>query len=211
MAKAPNGILGEFSGKVGTVSGSKSKGKKTMRSLPKSRVHERPISKQNNKLGAMSKLVAKFQDKINIGFAKKGSKNDPHSLAMKYNLAHAITGKDAQINYPMVKFSDGTRERVWSEEIAFGKDRQITISWDVPEILNIKVIGKDIVHIVVYDATQDCQVYIKGESVRSDFGKTFTVDTSFVGSTLHAWIFFVSPDGKTVSDSDYLGSGIVFD
>lgn len=211
MATTNKGILGGVSGGIGTVVGAKSKGSDTLRSKPRKNKKKRPVLPQNSKLGSMSTFISKFKKVIDIGWNKKGDKNDPRSLAMKYNLANAVTGKDAQIDYQKVKFSDGTRERVWSEEILFEKGRKITINWDVPEILNAKVIGKDVVHIVFYDETENYSVYTEAGSVRGDYSKTYIVPEEYLGNTLHAWIFFVSPDGKTVSDSDYLGSGIVFD
>jgi len=32
---------------------------------------------------------------------------------------------------------------------------------------------------------------------------------SITGHVIHAWIYFVSPDGTKISDSDYIGSGVV--
>lgn len=57
-------------------------------------------------------------------------------------------------------------------------------------------------HIILYDVTQDYNVNVRGHSERNDLSKTFIIDLDYLGST-------ASPDGKTVSESDYLGTGIL--
>lgn len=213
MAKADFGILGGFRGALGTVIGTRYRRRYLMRSLPRRKPKRKKVKvlPQHRNLSCMSSFMRRSKEYIKIGFQTPNPKLDPRSLAMKYNMKHALMqgAEGPEINFSKVKISRGSRERAWSEDIVFLEGAQLAVSWDVPSMLDMKLIGQDIVYIVLYDIEEQVMVSARQPLYRSDLGYTGRIGTDRIGHTIHGWIFFVSPDGKEVSDSDYLGSGTV--
>lgn len=213
MATIRKGILGAVNGLVGTVVGSKWRKLAILRSRPRRRSKSLRNQKkdQHFKLGGMSAFLSRFKDDINVGLYKKSGKVSPISLAMKYNLANASisTGANFEIDYPKIVFSQGNGERAWSEQIFFEPDRKIRITWDIPETANLKAIGKDNIRLMVYNVTKDLHIQPPTVAVRNTQTLTIDIGERSLDCLLHVWMFFVSPDGKTISNSDYIGSGII--
>jgi hypothetical protein len=216
MGTLDHGINGPFRGKTGEAVGSKGKSKKNLvRARPRktTKSKKKKLLSQHHNLGMMSSFLSLAREYIEIGFYNKKNKDDEMTLAMKYNLAHAIITRDdgPEIDYAEVKFSIGRRERVWSEQVEFTPGRIVKGSWDVHELLNMKVLGNDRAMVIMYDVDDDRLRYIKSEPVRSDLSYEYKLAPESVGHVIHVWVFLVSPDGKEVSDSDYLGSGTVLE
>jgi hypothetical protein len=213
MASADFGILGGFRGGVGTVVGFRYRRRNLMRSIPRRRNKRKKLKAlpQHLNLGRMSQFIRIAKELIAIGFKTPNPKLDPRSLAMKYNIKNALlkTDNGPLINYEKVKLSRGSRERAWSEEIVFTEGNRVSVSWDIPAMLDLKLIGADKVYIVLYSENERTMMYAKQHISRADRSYTGTVSADYIGQPIHGWIFFVSPDGKEVSDSDYLGSGTV--
>jgi hypothetical protein len=213
MASADFGILGGFRGGIGTVVGFRYRRRYLMRSVPLRRSKRKKLKAlpQHLTLGRMSQFIRDAKELIAIGFKTHNPKLDPRSLAMKYNMKNALLKADSGplINYAKVKLSRGSRERAWSEEMIFTDGNKVTVSWDIPAMLDLKLIGTDKVYIVLYNESERKMMYAKQPISRADLSYTGAVPAEYIGQPMHGWIFFVSPDGKEVSDSDYLGSGMV--
>ncbi|WP_442588441.1 DUF6266 family protein [Pedobacter sp. AW31-3R] len=218
MAISPFGILGGFSGKVGTVVGRDVKGKNIMSSKPKKRkkgnkkYQNKGNSAQQEKLALMSSFLKRLKGEIEMGFARAKAKAAPISYAMKFNLKHAVKTTEGgyEINFAEVKLSEGKREPAWSEDITFEKGRKVRISWDMPDTVDQKLFGNDQAYMIIYQVESGWIDRVLGKAIRADLEYVYTVPRKAgVGQIIHGWIFFVSPDGKEVSDSHYLGSGIL--
>jgi hypothetical protein len=75
------------------------------------------------------------------------------------------------------------------------------------EHANKKLIGRDTAHILLYDVSKGTALNHKVFAERIDLEWTVTLNEGYIGHLFYAWIFFVSPDGKSVSNTDYIGSG----
>ena len=212
MGKVTARIMGNVSGKVGTIIWSKWKHVYIAKGLynRKARKEGTPSLPQVSRLSLMSSFLTKYSDLVSVGFYKKSNKNTPWALAMKYNIANAIEKENNgyRINYPKIKMSDGNLEGAWGGKILF-KPGQITISWQMSQLSNQKIIGKDKAQIMLYNETRDRMINYAVQPERSELESTHNAVGPYSGDIIHAWIFFVSPDGKMVSNSDYIGSGIV--
>jgi hypothetical protein len=214
MATVENGINGMVSGTAGPVVGVKGKdGKNYARSKPKQTVKakSKPLQPQHKNLAIMSEMLALAKNFIAIGFVNKKKKGQQMTLAMKYNLQHAIVHLDNEsvIDYSALKFSRGKRERVWSEELFFKAGGVIQASWEVPEALSMKHLGNDEAKVIIYNVNSNRLLHMNCRPLRSDLKFKKKLLAADAGDTIHVWMFFVSPDGKEVSDSDYLGSGVI--
>jgi len=184
-----------------------------IRSRPrkKAKYLKKQLLLQHEKLSQMSTFLTVFKEEIKVGFFKKKSKISPMNRAMQYNIDNAFsnTNGELKINYDRIKFCNGNRERAWSEQISFEAGCKINITWDIPELLNLKRIGKDIACILLFNATKPFRCYKSASNIRMDKSISLEMGNHVAGDLFHAWIYFVTPDGKTISDSDYIGSGIV--
>lgn len=197
-------------GKLGDVVHVKGKYKSIARGAPGPRT-KKPghiVLDQNLRLQLMSKFLAKYTSSIAIGFQNKRGKMNPLSEAQRYNIRNAIIGDSPQfeIDFPRIIFSKGNRETAWSGEISFEDRNLLKITWEVLETANKKVVGKDKVCALIYNSTKCRSVYNYGEAIRSSLLISTRVAPSFGGNTFHVWLFFVSADGKSVSNTEYMGS-----
>src|SRR6476660_7674027 len=94
MATFQKGILGGFSGKLGTVVGSTWKGIDVMRSMPTKtdRVPSQAQKDQYAKFSMMGKFFQTMMGFIQVGFKKYQQEQSTYNAAMSYNLKNAITG-----------------------------------------------------------------------------------------------------------------------
>ncbi|SEA61362.1 DUF6266 family protein [Pedobacter hartonius] len=206
MATIRKGILGGFSGTAGPATGTNWRGQDVLKGRSKKRIEKEDLLPQNFKLKVMSEFLGHFSALIKIGFYHRNKKDTPFNRAMSYNLERAITGEapDYDINYKKIVFSKGNREPAWSVRAMLEQKDQININWEVPETANIKVIANDLAKIVIYNETKK-EARFSATAIRSDLSITVTIPEVFIGNKFHLWMFFVSPDGKNVSNSDYLG------
>jgi hypothetical protein len=213
IVKKTDMILGDMRGKLGPIVVSSVRNVKVVKALPvvdkkKKKKKDTGLPSQNLRLGLISPFVSSMKTFVHIGFNKKKNINAAFQSAVKYNLAHAVTGTkpDFQINFPKVMISQGNREMAWSSKIVSEAKDTVTISWEIPDTARLKEIADDNAYILCYDATSQRAVKSSGFIPRSALSYTRKLTEKSSGHLIHAYIFFVSPDQKSVSKSDYVGS-----
>ncbi|GHV69976.1 hypothetical protein FACS1894199_19310 [Bacteroidia bacterium] len=100
MGQIKKGILGSFSGRVGTVIGSHWKQIDYIRSMP-SHHHDAKTPKQMEqrlKLALLSEYLKIMLPFIDIGFKNSKNNTSPFNAAFKYNFANAFYG-----DYPNIR------------------------------------------------------------------------------------------------------------
>jgi hypothetical protein len=212
MGTIDHGILGEVSGKTGPIVGARSRGQNTIRSTARKRRLKSDVPQsQTYKLGMMSSFLAGARSAINIGFAQTKKKLDPLNRAIRLNIPLAIIGRKPNytIDFSKVVLSTGKREPAWSEDLVLETGCKATVSWEIPETVKLKAIGKDIAHLLVYDTTFKKFAFYTANAERASLSCTMNLNDTMNDHTIHVWIFFVSPDGKIASNSTYVGTGTV--
>ena len=63
--------------------------------------------------------------------------------------------------------------------------------------------------VLVYNEDKNEAVYVTDGADRSIESKTLTVSDQYSGDTVHAFIAFISEDGKEIANSKYVGSVVV--
>lgn len=133
MAEFNKGILGGFSGKVGTVIGAKWRGKYIMRSLP-SKSNKKATDaqiKQRTKFSMMAKFLAPVRKVTAIFFGEYQGAKSRTDLAMSYQLTDTIIEKpngDLEIDFKKVILSKGYVPIVTETSQALA-DSKVTINW----------------------------------------------------------------------------------
>ena len=213
MGKFIKGVLGGFSGKIGTVIGSNWNGIDYMRSLP------RPSSKaptdlqliQRAKFGFANGFLGPLGSLINMGFKTQAVKKTGFNMAIAHFMTEALTGTypDLEIDYTKVLFSKGPLEIVWNAVATSSVPGEIAVSWqDNTDMGTAKATDK--VVIIVYNPTESKFVYkLENGPDRNAAMDTIAVPDSFSGDTVQIWIATMTPDKAVFSTSAHAGQIVV--
>ncbi|WP_316751593.1 DUF6266 family protein [Pedobacter gandavensis] len=205
------GAFGSFRGRVGHVVATKWKGKDIVKNLPAKTTKKASIAQlaQRKRFEFLNRFMGQFSDLIHIGYrTAAGNRFIPMNLACAYHLKHAVIGDypDYQMDYSKLKlsFHKGI-DPVVKPELALLNGEAVILNWQMPEFRSITTRADDLAYILVYNREKDHSVKHEGPR-RSDLRAEISMPESFIGDTLHCWIFFVSLDGKLAAETQYVGT-----
>ena len=203
MATFRQGILGGFSGKVGTVVGSTWKSINYMRALAVN-VHNPNTVKQQCQRGKF-KVVLQFCKTITpflrVGFQEHEYRQSAVNAASSYLLRYAAEGcgSEAALNFDKVRVSQGslTAAENASAEVTAGK---VTFSWtDNSDTGDAQ--ATDTAMALAYNKDRQEAVYRMAIATRADGTAELTLPTNWDGEALAIYLAFCSADGQHVSNS----------
>ncbi|MNK06623.1 hypothetical protein D3C87_245220 [compost metagenome] len=207
MGRIKKGILGGFSGKVGTVVGANWKGIDYMRALPTPST--KPSSDkqlaQRNKMALLRGFLLGVSDIVETCFqniSKYTSMND----ALSYNMLNTIDGfyPDQRVNFKQLIFSKGELLGAWSPKIVSTKSNSVDFSWKNGNFTPLCA-ADDQVTLVVYDPVENEFCILEKAALREDMAARLLLPENFSGHTLHCYISFYSENRKLASTNEYLG------
>ncbi len=209
MGKYSKGILGSFSGKIGTVIGSTWKGIDYMRSLPKpsSKTPTDAQMEQRIKLSLAVNFLKPAKAIINVGFRSQATTNTGFNIATSIVVKQALTGTypDFIIDYSRVVFSMGELLGPWNATMVSATAGTVSISWANNTGSGLAEATDNAV-IVAFNESKGQYVTTMNGSERSTSLHNLDVPESFSGDELQVWMAFISADRKSVSSSVYLGT-----
>jgi hypothetical protein len=207
MGTYRKGILGSFSGKVGTVVGSSWNGIDYMRSLP------RPSSKQPTdlqliqraKMGLAAGFLRPISPLVNIGYKSLAIKQTGFNVATAQVIAEGISGvyPDLVIDYPNVLISKGTLTGAWNPVLSSAAGN-LNIAWQDNSGSGTAK-PTDTLVILVYNEVQSQYVYTLAGDMRSALSDSLDLPADFVGDQVQVWVAFYAADKKSISTSLYAG------
>jgi|SRR5690554_87634 len=208
MGKISQGVLGGFSGKVGNVVGGTWKGIDYMRIKPSNVANPRTAGQvnQRSKFSTTLKFLQTMKGFIRVGFKSYANRMSQFNAAMSYNLNNAVsgTGTNVTLDYANALVSRGGLIGV-NNGSATSSSSDVNFKWtDNSGSGNAKETDKAI--FVVYNPIKEISIYETAGPDRSTEGYNLIVPGDFVGDDVEVYMGFVSEDGKSVSDSEYLGS-----
>ena len=209
MGKIKKGILGGFSGKVGTVVGSSWKGIAYMRSLAQNVRNPRtvPQLKQRGKFALTVAFLKPLTGLLRIGWKQYAHRQSPFNAATSYTIANAITGAhpNFSIDPSKVLISRGTLTPAANASAVSGTSGTVTITWDDNSgSSTAKQTDKALLAVVNPDKSE--AVFDTAGAARSVGTQNLTVPGDWAGATVEAYIGFISEDGKEVANSIHLGT-----
>jgi hypothetical protein len=218
MSKIFRGILGGFSGLVGTVVGADFRGIPIMKIRPK-KPTKPPVQSQidqRSQFGLITSFLGPLGDIIKIAFKPKTQYLSPMNTAVQYNLQNAIIGSSPSfaIDYSKIKVSNGKLAGIVPLTVVPVAGNKLTVTWDKtdngsfePEEKLIR--DKDTLRLATY-CEQTGGYYIAGyTTLRSAGTLTTRLPNAEEGDEVHVWVVLVSADKKAVSSSQYLGKVVV--
>lgn len=208
MGKIKQGILGGFSGKVGSVIGSSWNGKSYMRGKAVSIKNPNTAKQQMTRAKftlAISTLrpVAPF---IRIGFKGYANGKTAYNAAMSYTFKNAITGEfpEYSIDYAKLLVSRGSLAGANSFDVE-STSGKIKISWDDnSDMGNARL--SDIAMIAIINPGKGEASYITEGAPRSFGYEEVPVNQFWTGDEVEVYLSFISEDEKQISNSTYCGS-----
>jgi len=211
MGTIKKGILGGFSGKVGTVVGASWKGIAYMRSLPQKVRNPRTVGQrsQRSKFSLALALLQPMTAFLRVGWKLYTHRQSAINAAMSYTLANAITGTypNYEIDASKVLVSRGalTPAEVTAEHEQAGTNSYINFKWTdnsgtgsakATDLALIAAIARGSSEMVITEIAQ---------TPRTVEEHTISIPEQWQGNEYDVFFGWVSEDGKEVSNSAYLG------
>jgi hypothetical protein len=207
MGRIKKGILGGFSGKVGTVVGASWRGIEYMRSMPSKRKGadtERQLA-QKTKFTLMREFLKSMPDLLTMGYKGQALQMTELNSALSYHLKNAVTGTypDFSIVYPQVLLTRGNLPNATAPAAAAGAAGSINFSWtDNSGIGKAKASDKAI--LVAYSETLKHAVYVIQPLRSAQSG--ILAAPAFSSQQVHTWISFLTEDETDIATSIYTGT-----
>ena len=207
MGTIKKGILGGFSGKVGTVIGGTWKGIDYMRSIAASVSNPNSPAQLDHRLkfstviGFLKPLTALLR----IGFKNQAIKMTAFNAAMSFNMKNAITGAYPayEIDYANALISEGTLPEALNPAAVSAVAGKIAFTWgDNSSDGSAK--ADDKVILVVYNPVKKRAVNVVGGNTRSSGTQTITLPASFSGDEVQCFIGFQNANQSVISNSQFV-------
>lgn len=207
MGTIRQGILGGFSGKVGTVVGGSWKGISFMRAQPKSIKNPR-TEKQLSQRTKFSLALVFLKPLIHVlrtGFKPYANNQSAFNAAMSYMLANAISGDypNYRIDFPSALISRGSLTPAMNG-VAVSQDGNIVVSWDDNTGLGTAK-ASDKALIALYNADRNEAVTEVAGATRAAGTQVIPIPADWADEEVHIYLGFVSEDANNVATSVYLG------
>ncbi len=211
MGTISKGILGGFSGKVGTVIGGSWKGIQYMRSISARR--KKGSTQKQHEQQLKFGLITKFQQPLNsllmLSFKGYAIRMTGANSALSYNIRNAITGlyPDYAIDYSKVLVSRGDLPNALNPTATLGDGNRVDFAWTNNSGAG-KASNRDKAMLVIYCPDLQQCVYTTGSAERLEEEDSLIV-SGFSGHTVETWIGFFSADGRDTATSIYTGKLVI--
>lgn len=212
MSQYNQGILGPFSGKVGTVVGSFWKGRFVMRGRPTHMTNPNTAAQQAQRarFSLVSTTLAPLRPVINVGFAVRADVENvtPVNVAMQINMEQAVTGSGTNVSIDWNRFmvAGGTLLNVETPTATAAANHAITLSWVNNAGVQSDVLDSDEVMVVAYNPTKKQASFDLVTLFRDDQGGVLNVPSTWVGDAVQVFIFTRSADKTRCSPSQLMGA-----
>ena len=208
MGTIKKGILGGFSGKVGTVVGSSWKGIAYMRSLPQKVKNPRTLAQRSHrsKFALTLNFLKPMTQLLRIGWRQYAHKQSPFNAAMSYTIANAVTG--AYPNYSI----DPSKIMISCGSLTPATD---AMAYPVPGAFNLEwgdtgdssfINQNDKALIAVVNPLKSQAVLDPAGAARSVLTQIINIPAGWSGDTVEIYLGFISEDGKEAANSVHIGS-----
>jgi len=211
MGTINKGILGGFSGKVGTVVGGTWKGIDYMRSKGNNR-NLNPTEKQRSqqlKFALIMCFVQPMAALLEISFRNFAIKMTGINNAFAYNIKNAVTGTypSFEIDYSLALVSRGDLPNILGPAVISGAGSQVTFSWtDNSGVGTARATDQAI--LVAYCPSNRHAIYTTAGGLRSGLTGELNL-LPFSGLAVQTYIGFISESGLSIATSIFTGEVIV--
>lgn len=208
MGSIRQGILGGFSGKVGTVIGSSWKGIAYMkgRSLKVKNAKTLPQLKQRKKFALCIKFLSSINPYLKYGYKNFTTKQTAINAAMSYMMHNeCIAGEypNYAIDYSKVKVSLGQLKKAENPTVTLTSGNA-SFRW-TDNSGNGNAESTDLAMALLYNKEKKEAEYDIGNATRDDGEMTFRYPNDWQGDSIEVYMSLMSENGQLVSESEYMG------
>lgn len=208
MGTIKQGILGGFSGKVGTVIGSSWKGISYMRGRAQHVHNPRSDGQmmQRSKFAQVLELLKPITAYVRIGFKNYAKQQTAFNAAMAYNVKNAFSG-----TYPHFAFEPSqalvSRGNLTQATSAFATAAAggVQFSW-ADNSGEGSAQSIDVAMPLVFNPVRNEAVFNTSAASRADTTVTLAVPADWVGESCICFLGFQSADGNEIATSLFLGT-----
>lgn len=209
MATINQGVMGGFSGTVGTVVGVKWNGKDCMRARPMGHNDQKSMAQldQRARFRTVIQFLKPLKAFLNVGFKSRKAGMTAHNAAVSYHMKNALKGffPDYQIDYSKVKVCSGPLPGALHPAVMVEIDGEMLFSWENNSAA-LHAMANDKVVLVVYNPnSKNITTLLDGNS-RIVGSQDFALPHGFGGENLQCYIAFRNASQTHISDSQYIGS-----
>jgi hypothetical protein len=207
MGTLRQGILGGFSGKVGTVIGFTRNGISYIRGLMTSHTDANTLAQQEQrtKFRLVIQFLRPLLGLIRQGFKTTGSNLSGFNAAVAYTLQHAIKGvfPALEIDYSKVLICQGNLPGALNANATSTVAGKIDFSWD-DNTWDIGANAADKVVLAVYCPSLGKSVSAVGAATRVLGTQTVTLPETFSGLEVQTYIGFCNAGQTEFSNGEFL-------
>lgn len=212
MGQLKNGPFSGFTGRTGSLVGYRRLGKWIMAAVKATAPRDPSLLQQYNSIRftLFVEWLSWISEFIKVGFQAYATDMSAMNAAVRYNLDNAVTGVAPAftIDYPKVMLSRGKLAQAYQLSMATTTDAQLDFSWTM-NIGTWRGSDTDEAAFIVYDPTKADFAISMGEVTREDLAFDMALPALWSGDSVYVYMAFVSPDGKQVSSSEYVGTTVV--
>lgn len=207
MARYKNGILGAFSGRVGTVVGASWCGIDYFRSVADtSNCVETPKQRnQRYKMQLLRGFLLALNDLIKIGYQNPAPQKTPMNAALSYHLKQGITGSadDLRIDLPNLLYSRGELFVPWLPQVVPATGQLLDFSWQSSAPAPLSKPNDQAV-LVIYNPVKKEFTIFKNIALRADGAVQVQLPAKYAGDAVHCYMNFMDANQKRASANVYI-------
>ena len=212
MSTFNQGILGPFSGKVGTVIGASWKGISYMRGIAATVSNPRTPAQlaQRAKFAAAIKFLQPLTPFLRVGYKSQAIQMSAFNAAMSYTVKNALTGTypDYEIDYPKAMVSQGNFPGALNPATTSATANEVEFTWE-NNSWETDASPDDQAVLVVYNPIKQAAVSVVGGITRAVGAMAVTLPNSFAGDEVQCYIAFINANQSVISNSQYVSGLIV--
>jgi hypothetical protein len=209
MGTIKQGILGGFSGKVGSVIGGTWKGISYMRGISLSHADPQTDAQLavRAKFKAAMAFVKTMSEFLKIGWKNFAVRMTAMNAAFQYTIKNAVLGTypTFTIDYPNALVARGNLARPLNQVSASTVAGTVHFTWDDNSDEG-NADATDETLLLLYNPVKKQSVYFAGLAERADGTQTVTGPGSFSGDLVHCYLAFRDLAGLELSNSAYAGA-----
>lgn len=208
MATYNKGILGAFTGTVGSVVGANWRGMNVMRSRPKKTTRSPTEIQliQREKFSAVTGFLTPIRYLYNKYFGQNVGVKSRYNMAVSYHIKEAVVLTDQIYGmiYNKVMISKGELQGMQDGSTTLEAGQVIKVAW-MDNSGQGMALPEDSLLAVIYSPDLNLFQVFEYAAVREDAEATLTVMAYFAGLPVHLWVGFVNDGRKLAASSSYLG------
>lgn len=209
MAEIKKGILGGFSGTVGTVVGSNWRGKDIIKSRPKT-TNKPPTDRQLEqcvKFAAAIAFLSPLKQILSAYFGTDSGTRSRVNLATSYLIMQAIEMNDGlpRFLYSKVLMTKGDLAGFQNLSVTPAAGNRLDFAWE-DNSTQARAAVNDVFCCVAYSEELQQFASTDGPALRQDGSASVAMPPEFTGKSVHLYAYFRNAAANAACNSVYLGS-----